>query len=348
MTGCASLLASKPAAIGFLAAATALYAYGVLSAELIPAEVGAVALPFDFMVGIPAAFYLFVVRPRRLTPLAVLPVIWLGYGLSALALGSPNAGVLPLLLAALLPVELAIAVREAMRLVRTFRTAKAESADPMEWLFATTRCLVRKELPARMMAAELSAWYYALFSWRQKPQPAAGETFHAYHNAGGYLNMMLGLGLALPVEVVGVHLLLSQWSVVAACIATLLSAYAAVWLAGDARARVLRPVVVSAEAVRLRCGIQMEARMARADVERITPTEPECLGKADKLNYGTFYQANVWVVAKRPVEVRTLLGTKRVRAIGLSLDDPCAFASMVNSERIVCSPPHRVHRESGL
>ena len=164
MTGCASLLASKPAAIGFLAAATALYAYGVLSAELIPAEVGAVALPFDFMVGIPAAFYLFVVRPRRLTPLAVLPVIWLGYGLSALALGSPNAGVLPLLLAALLPVELAIAVREAMRLVRTFRTAKAESADPMEWLFATTRCLVRKELPARMMAAELSAWYYALLS----------------------------------------------------------------------------------------------------------------------------------------------------------------------------------------
>ncbi len=34
----------------------------------------------------------------------------------------------------------------------------------MEWFFATTRCLVRKELPARMMAAELSAWYYALLS----------------------------------------------------------------------------------------------------------------------------------------------------------------------------------------
>ena len=191
---------------------------------------------------------------------------------------------------------------------------------------------MRKELPARMMAAELSAWYYALLSWRQKPQPAPGETFHAYHNAGGYLNMMLGLGLALPVEVVGVHLLLSQWSVVAACIATLLSAYAAVWLAGDARARVLRPVVVSAEAVRLRCGIQMEACMALADVERIAPTEPEGLDKADKLNYGTFYQANVWVVAKRPVEVRTLLGTKRVRAIGLSLDDPHAFAAAVRGE----------------
>ncbi len=42
--------------------------------------------------------------------------------------------------------------------------SKAGSADPMEWPFATTRYPVRKELPARMMAAELSAWYYALLS----------------------------------------------------------------------------------------------------------------------------------------------------------------------------------------
>lgn len=34
----------------------------------------------------------------------------------------------------------------------------------MEWFFATTRYLVRKELPARMIAAELSAWHYALLS----------------------------------------------------------------------------------------------------------------------------------------------------------------------------------------
>ena len=146
--------------------------------------------------------------------------------------------------------------------------------------------------------------------------------------------MMLGLGLAFPVEIIGVHLLLSQWSVVAACVATMLSVYAAVWLAGDARARVMRPVVVSAKAVRLRCGIQMEACVALADVARVTLTEPEDLAKADKFNYGTFYQANVWVVAKRPVEVRTLLGTKRVHAIGLSLDDPHTFLAAVNSERI--------------
>ncbi len=49
------------------------------------------------------------------------------------------------------------------------------------------------------------------------------------------------------------------------------------------------------------------------------------IDKSDRLNYGTFYQANVWVVMHDPVEVRTLLGTKRPLAIGLSLDDPKGF-----------------------
>ena len=36
------------------------------------------AVPFDLMVFVPAVFYLLVVRRYRLSPLLVLPVIWLG------------------------------------------------------------------------------------------------------------------------------------------------------------------------------------------------------------------------------------------------------------------------------
>ncbi len=72
----------KAMTAGFFGAAALLYVYGVLVTAHIPADVAAVALPLDFMVGIPACFYLLVVRPRALTPLAVIPVIWLGFGLS--------------------------------------------------------------------------------------------------------------------------------------------------------------------------------------------------------------------------------------------------------------------------
>ncbi len=59
----------------FLATVLALYIYGVISASQIPAEVVAVALPLDFMVGIPLTLYLIVLRPKKMTPLTILPVI---------------------------------------------------------------------------------------------------------------------------------------------------------------------------------------------------------------------------------------------------------------------------------
>ena len=309
----------------FLAAVLALYIYGVISASQIPVEVVAVALPLDFMVGIPLAFYLVVLHPKKMTPLAVLPLIWLGYGLSACALGSPVAGILPVLLAALFPVEAAIAVREILHLVRLFKGAKAQSVDPLEWFYAVTHYLVRRELPARMMAAELGVWYYALLSWRKKPGVGVDDKVYSYHNAGGYMNMMLGLGLAFPVEIVAMHMLLSQWNVAVAIVVTLLSVYAAVWLAGDARARVLRPVVLRRDELRIACGIQMTGVISLSSIASVGCREPADISKADKLNYGTFYQANVWIVMSGPIEVKTLMGAKRPLAIGLSLDDPKGF-----------------------
>lgn len=314
----------------FLAAVLALYIYGVISASQIPAEVVAVALPLDFMAGIPLAFYLVVLRPKKMTPLAILPVIWLGYGLSALALGSPAAGILPVLLAVLFPVEVVIIVREILRLARLIKGTKAQIADPLEWFYAVACYLVRRELPARVMAAELGVWYYALLSWRKKPSVEADDKAYSYHNAGGYMSMMLGLGLAFPVEIVAMHMLLSHWNVTVATVVTLLSLYAAVWLVGDARARALRPVVLRRDELRIECGIQMTGTISLSSIASVSCHEPADIDKADKLNYGTFYQANVWVVMHDPVEVRTLLGMKRPLAIGLSLDNPKGFVGALS------------------
>ncbi|WP_281508549.1 hypothetical protein, partial [Parvibacter caecicola] len=178
-----------------------------------------------------------------------------------------------------------------------------------------------------MAAAELSVWYYALLSWRKKPYVLPGERAFSYHNAGGYMSMMLGLALAFPVEIVGVHLLISQWSVAAACVVTALSVYAVIWLVGDARARVMRPVAIGDDCVRLECGIQMEAVIPLSEIEKVCVTERDAcdLPKEDALNFGTFYKANLWIITKRPVLARTITGTKQVRAIGISIDDPKAM-----------------------
>lgn len=116
-----------------------------------------------------------------------------------------------------------------------------------------------------------------------------------------------------------------EWNATVAIVVTLLSVYAAVWLVGDARARALRPVVLGKDELRIECGIQMKGTISLSNIASVSCHEPADIDKADSLNYGTFYQANVWVVMHDPVEVRTLLGTKRPLAIGLSLDDPKGF-----------------------
>ncbi len=93
----------------------------------------------------------------------------------------------------------------------------------------------------------------------------------------------------------------------------------------------MRPVTISDDSVRLECGIQMEATIPLSDIEKVCFSENDICGlaKADKLNYGTFYRANVWVVTKQSIAVRTMLGEKQAQAIGLSLDDPRTFARTI-------------------
>ncbi|MEE0345291.1 MAG: hypothetical protein UDM07_02555, partial [Adlercreutzia sp.] len=109
------------------------------------------------------------------------------------------------------------------------------------------------------------------------------------------------------------------------------SLYAAIWLAGDARARAMRPIAVGPDVVRLECGIQMEAIVPLSDIERVAFSDSDLEGIAEsgRLNYGTFYRPDVWVILKRPVETRTLLGQKKALAIGVSVDDPKAFAARI-------------------
>lgn len=93
----------------------------------------------------------------------------------------------------------------------------------------------------------------------------------------------------------------------------------------------LRPIAVGGSSVRLECGIQMEAVIPISNIEAVTLSDSGIghIEESDRLNYGTFYRPDAWLVMQSSVEVRTLLGTKHVRAIGVSVDDPKAFAAAI-------------------
>lgn len=284
------------------------------------------ALPFDLMVCVPAAFYLLVVRRAQLSPLLVLPVIWLG-GLVSLQLAVPGQpSILPLLGVATLVVETAVAVREIRRFVRGYRAARASSDNPLDWFAGAFCVLVRNERAARMAGLELAMWYYAAASWRCAPRVPSGYRAFSSHRQSGHVavvGVLLGL---VAVETFAVHLLVARFSVAAACALTALSVYTVVWMVAETRAVVLNPLLVGDGELVARWGMLVCERVPLNLIAHVGSDEP-AIPKKERLDLAAMGGRACWIELEQPIEVRGIVGKPRlVRAIKASPDEAAAFA----------------------
>lgn len=333
-----------------LAVVLALYAVDLACAATVPASAHAfavnVAVPFDLMVCVPAAFYLLVVRRRGLTPLAVLPVVWAGY-LAASQLAAPgllsplavsaaagSAGtfsLLPPLFAAALALDAAVIACEARRLVRAFRAARRASARPYDWFAEAFKVLAPGGRAAHLAGIEGATWYYALFSWRARPDAPAGRHAFSYHRESGFLALVGVIAALLPVEAFAVHLLVAQWSTIAACLLTATSLYALLWLAAAARASVLNPLLVDDETLTVRWAAFVCEDVPLRLVTGVGAAAPD-VPKRERLDLSVMGAPPCWIELSEPLEVRTLAGTRRpVRAINVSPDNAAAFKRLVGA-----------------
>ena len=333
-----------------LAVVLALYAVDLACAATVPASAHAfavnVAVPFDLMVCVPAAFYLLVVRRRGLTPLAVLPVVWAGYlaasQLAAPGLLSPLAvsaaagstgtfSLLPPLFAAALALDAAVIACEARRLVRAFRAARRASARPYDWFAEAFKVLAPGRRAAHLAGIEGATWYYALFSWRARPDAPAGRHAFSYHRESGFLALVGVIAALLPVEAFAVHLLVAQWSTIAACLLTATSLYALLWLVAAARASVLNPLLVDDETLTVRWAAFVCEDVPLHLVTGVGAAAPD-VPKRERLDLGVMGAPPCWIELSEPLEVRTFAGTRRpVRAINVSPDNAAAFKRLVGA-----------------
>lgn len=287
------------------------------------------ALPFDLMVCVPAAFYLLFVRPSSLSPLLVLPVIWIGgfISLQFAVPGQPSI-LVPLSLGAV-AVEATVAVRELRRFACSFRKARTASDNPLDWFSDAFFTLVRNERAARTAGLECAMWYYAAASWRRKPFVPEGYRAFSSHRQSGYVavaGIMLGL---IAIETFAVHLLVARFSTLAACALTILSLYTILWMVAETRAVVLNPLLVGDGCLIARWGMLTCERIPLDIVVRASSKEPDA-GKRERLNLAAMGGQALWIELSEPVEVRGFLGKKRlVRAIKTSPDEAAAFKQAI-------------------
>ena len=127
------------------------------------------------------------------------------------------------------------------------------------------------------------------------------------------------------------HLLVAQWSTIAACLLTATSLYALLWLAAAARASVLNPLLVDDETLTVRWAAFVCEDVPLRLVTGVGAAAPD-VPKRERLDLSVMGAPPCWIELSEPLEVRTLAGTRRpVRAINVSPDNAAAFKRLVGA-----------------
>ena len=319
----------------FVALGLCAYAISTIALQGMPESgyvfLASVAVPFDLLVVVPALFYLLVIKKYKLSLLFLLPVIALG-SFFVFQVAKPDNLVVVLTIAAfVVAAEIVVAVRGFMRLQRAFCDARRASGDPSVWFFTLAKALVHFPRAAKLLGSELATAYYALFSWKKQPLVSQGATAFTYHKSG-YVTVIGTIICLMPVEIVIVHLLVSQWSLAAATVLTILSVYGMLWLLGDCRASILRPITVSCDAISINSGLRFSTTAPLALIESVNTNEFS-LPKSKTVNLGIMGSPNVWLIFSDDIETETFTGAiKKTRAIGLSVDEASQFRAAISEQ----------------
>ena len=303
--------------------------------------VGSFGITFDLLVTVPAAFYLLVVRPRKLPWLTLVPCVIASAWAGMLVLPPEHRQLLHAARFLIAPAELWLVGYGGLRAWRLLRSGTHPGRDGPDAIRAALGEIVRFPVVADAVAAEVALVWFALLSWRSRPRVAPGATAFTQHRKSGIPGMVAALSFACVLEAAGVHLLAASWNPTVAWVLTGLSAYGVIWLVGLGRSVVLRPTLVEREGLRVRIGALYEALVPFDVIESIAPVRS---GPANRrapgyLHASLFAAPRLMIELKEPVEARGLYGTHKrgITRIGLLVDEPAELAALLR-ERMAA--PH--------
>lgn len=291
----------------------------------------ALAVTADLTLGIPALYYLFFVRSRRAPAITLAPIFLLSVLLAHWVLPAEGKTYLRWLELVLPLVELGLltyAVVKARAIRQRFLALRPDAVYPSDALEGALVEVTGGAAPLiRLAATEFSMLYYGLWGWFLSFRPNAdGHTAFSYHRKTLY-PAFLGLVLVLlPLETLGLHVLISQWSSTAAWIFTILGVYSAFWIIGDFHAIRLHPIVATDDALHLRCGFRWQATIPWTQIVGLRKWQQKDDEREGCASLAVIGQPAWRLELRQPVTLHGLFNrTRQVDCVGLWLDDPTVF-----------------------
>jgi hypothetical protein len=292
----------------------------------------------DLIVGIPLLYYGLVMRPYRLSPLSLPPIVLLSFLLADYILPSANRSYLDLvwLLVPLLELAaIAVFAWKARQVYGRYRQARERDPYFIGALKTSISTTFGNNLAVTLLTLEFSLIFLSLFGWFMKFRPTNSEQrVYTYHRTSRY-PMIFGAFLVLIIaETIGFHLLLERWSPLVAWIVTGVSIYSIFWMLGDFTSLRLHPIVLDGETLHLRSGLLWSADLPVSQIADIqTPKRADAKAR-DYLSFARAGEAKLVLVLDRPLEVSGVFGIKKQpRRIGMFVDNTRVFRAELDQRR---------------
>ncbi|RLL43823.1 hypothetical protein D8M04_13000 [Oceanobacillus piezotolerans] len=191
----------------------------------------------------------------------------------------------------------------------------------------------------RVLATDIAAIYYSIFSWRRKAPVLEGASVRSFtfHKDGAYLGVFLMLVHAMLIEIIAIHFIVLQFSHVFAWIITAIDIYALLFIIADYQAIRLSPVIVDREGIRFQKGIRQYGFISFQDMEMIcentkTVKEVDQDKKGISLALHGLEKEQIPYVVKlnKSVEVYQFFGKRKmVDSLYFKMDDSRQFIECV-------------------
>ncbi|MEP1033224.1 hypothetical protein [Ekhidna sp.] len=288
------------------------------------------AITFDLLISTPV-IYLLIIRKRDLPKTTVVPIFILGIVVASLILPAEHQFYLSLVKTWILPfLEIAIITYLVVTIRKAFKKIKqSQTATPD--FFSAARTAAADILPKKVstaFATELSLFYYGFFHWKKHKLRAGEFTYHQTTST----RMVLGVFVFLIIiEAFAVHLLVRNYSTIAAWILTILSMYACFQIYGILRSLSKRPVAIEDDNLVLKYGVMAETRIPLNQIQAIKE-QTTSLEKEEGLVYLSPFKDmeghNVLIEVNEPMKLTGFYGFKKeFTSIAIYVDAPKQFVA---------------------
>lgn len=288
------------------------------------------AITFDLLVSVPVIYFL-IIRKRNIPNTTVVPVFILGIVVASIILPAEHQFYLSKVKTWFLPfLEIGIVSYIIYSVVKAFKRFRQNTTGTLDF-FTVAKTAAADILPkgiSTAFATELSMFYYGFIHWKS---PVLKENQFSYHKTTS-TRMVLGVFVFLIIiEAFAVHLLLQNYSSVAAWILTILSIYGMLQIFGILRSLSKRPMEIVSNELKLKYSIMAETQIPFDNIESVESQTKE----SDDLNYLSPFKDmeghNVVITLKEPGEIVGFYGIKKgYEKIGLYLDEPKKFVEKLN------------------